>query len=154
MPIRDDVQIYPDALELFKMKYQFGWHEPVFISDSGVVFDQLLITHDGMQLSIDGDLNAFELDFKNIDLTRLNQLYFNDTTVITAGHLNGMISMCAISSLISRQMWTAEPVSFSAYCHHCHSRERRQRSAVSFPDDQHFQQSQRGWQLLHGSTSD
>jgi hypothetical protein len=91
-PRRDGVQIYPDALELFKMKYQFGWNEPVFVSDSGVVFDQLLITHDQMQLSIDGDLDAFDVDFKHIDLTRLNQLYFQDTAVITAGHLNGMIS--------------------------------------------------------------
>lgn len=42
------------------MKYQFAWNDPVFVSDSSVVFDQLLITHDEMQLSLDGDLNAFD----------------------------------------------------------------------------------------------
>ncbi len=92
LPNSDGIKIYPDALEVYGMKYQFGWNEPVFVSDSSVVFDQFLITHKKMQISLDGDLNAFEVEFRNIDLANLNQLYFHDSTVITAGHLHGMIS--------------------------------------------------------------
>ncbi|MBK9106779.1 MAG: hypothetical protein IPL92_20015 [Saprospiraceae bacterium] len=91
-PMRDGMQVYPDALDVYGMKYQFAWNDPVFVSDSSVVFDQLLITHEDMQLSLDGDLNAFDISFDNIDLTKLNQFYFHDSTVITNGHLHGMIS--------------------------------------------------------------
>ncbi len=92
LPMRDGMQVYPDALDVYGMKYQFAWNDPVFVSDSSVVFDQLLITHEDMQLSLDGNLNAFDISFDNIDLTRLNQFYFHDSTVITTGHLHGMIS--------------------------------------------------------------
>jgi len=92
LPNRQRILIYPQALKAYDMEYRFGWHAPIMVSDSGVVFDQLVITQDKMQLSLDGDLNAFDIDFRNIDLTKLNQLYFHDSTVIQAGHLNGMVS--------------------------------------------------------------
>lgn len=92
LPINDGVQIYPDALEVYGMNYLFAWNEPVYVSDTSVVFDQLRITHEKMQLGLDGDLNAFDIEFINVDLTKLNEFYFHDSTVINAGYLNGMIS--------------------------------------------------------------
>lgn len=92
LPDNHGVFVYPEDLTLYGSDYQFDWTTPVFISDSGVVFDQFTISYEDMQLSLDGDLTAFDVHFKNIDLTKLNNLYFNDTAVVTNGLLNGMIS--------------------------------------------------------------
>lgn len=53
--------------------------------------DHFLIEHKDMELSLDGDLNAFDVYFKRMDLTRLNDLLFQDSTIITNGHLAGTI---------------------------------------------------------------
>lgn len=83
------VYIYPDRLRLFSEPYQFEHNNPVFVTDSNVTMDHLLITHRDMQLSMDGDLSAFEVNFSRVDLTRLNDLLFQDSSVVSNGYLKG-----------------------------------------------------------------
>ena len=91
LPREQGVYVYPDRMQFFGEQYQFGQDNPIIISDSNVTMDHFLIEHKDMELSLDGDLNAFDVYFKRMDLTRLNDLLFQDSTIITNGHLAGTI---------------------------------------------------------------
>jgi hypothetical protein len=89
MPIAQGVYVYPDKMTFAGREYSFGRNNPVFISDTNVVMDNFLITHDEMEISVDGDLHALDVSIQNMDLTNLNSLLFGDSIVINKGMLNG-----------------------------------------------------------------
>ncbi len=80
---------YPSKLSAFRKDYQFDPANPIFMSDSNVTLKQFIITHDNMQLSLNGNQRAFDANFKNLDLTSLNPFMAGDSGIIHKGNLNG-----------------------------------------------------------------
>jgi translocation and assembly module TamB len=87
--------VYPDKFLLFDRGYSLDSGNPVHLSNSNVVFNRFKITRDSMSIDLDGDLSAFDVSFKNIDVTLLNFLLSEDSAVINNGHLNGDVSYSA-----------------------------------------------------------
>ena len=84
--------VYPDKLVAFDNDYFIDPKNPVFISNNNVVFDHFQISHDDMQINLDGDLTHFDVSLRNVDLTPLNFLLSSDTTVLNNGNLSGEVS--------------------------------------------------------------
>ena len=84
--------VYPDKLVAFDNDYFIDPKNPVFIANDNVAFDHFQITHDDMQINVDGDLTYFDVSLRNVDLTPLNFLLSSDTTVINNGNLSGEVS--------------------------------------------------------------
>ncbi len=80
---------YPFKLRAFKKDYQFDPANPIFMSDTNVELKQFLITHDNMQLSLNGNRRAFDVNFKNLDITSLSPLMPGEANILHKGYLNG-----------------------------------------------------------------
>ncbi len=91
--IRDDgIAVYPDKLIVYDQKYQMNAVDPLVIMRDNILISGLTISRDEMQISLDGDLNAFDLDLKNLNLQRLDPILFPEDNVIQSGRLEGKIS--------------------------------------------------------------
>ncbi len=86
------VFIYPDTLFAYGKDYHFEHNHPVYISNGNVKFDQFQISQEDMQISIDGDMNAFDASFERVDLASLNDIFFADTLVVNSGYLSGIVT--------------------------------------------------------------
>jgi hypothetical protein len=81
--------LYPYKFRAFSKDYHFDPGNPIFLNDSNVVLKNFNINYDSMQLSLNGDVHAFDAVFKRLDLTEFNPLISKDTNVINKGYLNG-----------------------------------------------------------------
>lgn len=80
---------YPTQLNAFDRPYHFDTHNGIWVSDSNVVVKNFVVTSDNMRLDLNGDLHAFQADFKNLDLTLANPVISSEEQVIDKGYLNG-----------------------------------------------------------------
>ena len=92
LPTNEGVNIYPDTLLALGKNYLFDRQNPIRIMGGNVVMEHFQIYGDSMHINLDGDMNAFDVDFTNVDLTNFNILMAPDTNVISSGKLNGTIS--------------------------------------------------------------
>ena len=92
LPTNEGVNIYPDTLLALGKDYLFDKQNPIRIMNGNVVMEHFQIYKDDMHINLDGDMNAFNVDFTNLDLTSFNILMAPDTAAISSGYLNGTIS--------------------------------------------------------------
>jgi hypothetical protein len=83
---------YPDKLLAFNHDYLVDQEKPVYLGKNHLEFDHFTISRDSMELKLNGDLNAIEASFRNLDIALLNFLISTDTVVITKGLLSGKVS--------------------------------------------------------------
>jgi translocation and assembly module TamB len=83
---------YTDSLRAFDRDYILDPENAVIIGKNTVAMHHVRISRDSVEISIEGDLNAFEVTLSNLDLSTLDLLLFPDTTVISKGYLNGNVS--------------------------------------------------------------
>ncbi len=83
---------YPDKLLAFNHDYLVDQEKPVYLGKKQVAFDHFTISRDSMEIKLNGNLNAIETSFRNLDLALLNFLVSTDTVVITKGLLSGKVS--------------------------------------------------------------
>ena len=86
------VLVYPDKLHAFKNDYVVDRKNPVRIMHNNIKLDHFLVSRDDMQIGLNGDLTAFDVNINNLDLTTLNQLLSPDSAIINSGHLNARIA--------------------------------------------------------------
>jgi len=87
----DGILVYPDKLMAFNNNYSINRKNPVYIDKGNIVLDHLMVSRDDIQISIDGDVNAFDLTLTNVDVTKLNRLFATDSAVINYGRLDAKI---------------------------------------------------------------
>lgn len=92
VPTDSGAFFYTNKLTTFNTEYLLHPENSVFIGDKTIALNHLQVSGDGMQISLEGDLNAFDVSLKNVDLTPLNYLISPDTTLIDNGCLTGKIS--------------------------------------------------------------
>lgn len=85
----EEVYVQPEKFMLYDHLYQMTFNTPFILRDSNVEVHDFVITRDGMELSIDGDLNEFNLGFVDLNLKYLDPVLFPNSTVIDSGLLNG-----------------------------------------------------------------
>ena len=83
---------YPVRLQAFENEYTVDRSNPVHITDENVALDDFMVTREHMKISLDGDLNAFDLNLKNLDLTILNKFLSPDSAIVNSGSFNAKIS--------------------------------------------------------------
>jgi hypothetical protein len=112
--------IYTDKLAFLDKEYFVDSNNSVSISKSDLVFNHFLISRSDMEIKVDGDLNAFDISLKNVNLTPLNYLLAEDTAIINKGLLTGTISYtgrqelnltAVVDSLI---LYDSKPVTITA----------------------------------------
>lgn len=86
---------FADKVIAFDHEYSIKQDHPLYISKNYLLADNLLISGGEMSIKINGDINNFDIDAKNVDLVPLNGLLFPDTTVINKGVLTGNVSYSA-----------------------------------------------------------
>lgn len=92
LPTDQGVDIFPDTLLALGKNYLFDKQNPLRILKGNVVMEDFLIYRDDMHINLDGNMDAFDVDFTNLDLTSFNTLMANDSAVISSGHFNGTLS--------------------------------------------------------------
>jgi hypothetical protein len=71
---RDSIQIFTDQLQAFEQDYRMDGRNIILIKGGDISWKDFRISQDNMKLNLDGDLNAFNATFDNIDLSKLNAL--------------------------------------------------------------------------------
>jgi len=93
LPTDSGVFIYPDNLRAFDNTYFIDPEKPVFVgNNNAMAFNYFTISREAMEIGLDGNVNAFDVSFRNVDLTPLNFFLSPDTTVVHKGHLTGQVS--------------------------------------------------------------
>ena len=84
--------LYPDTLLALGKHYILDKNNPVRLSGGEISMDSFQISGDSMLILMDGDMNAFDINFRNVDLTTFNPLLSADSSVITKGLLTGILT--------------------------------------------------------------
>ena len=92
LPTSKGMNIYPDTLHALGKNYLFDKQNPLRIEEGKLAADHFQLYRDSMHVRLDGDMNAFDVDFRNVDLTSFNILLDGDSTIIHSGQLNGNLS--------------------------------------------------------------
>lgn len=92
LPADTAVILYLDELTALGKDYQLGRNNRIVLQGGNVFLDHLEVTSKERRLNLNGDLNAFQADFSNLDLTTLNVLLSPDTGIISHGHVTGVLS--------------------------------------------------------------
>ncbi len=92
LPTSKGINIYPDTLHALGKNYLFDKQHPISIEESKLTADHFQLYRDSMHIRLDGDMNAFDVDFRNVDLTSFNILFGADSTIFHSGQLNGNLS--------------------------------------------------------------
>jgi hypothetical protein len=87
----EGINIYPDTLQTLGRNYFFDKENPIRIEKGKFIFDKFQLYRDSMHIRLDGDMNAFDVNFRNLELTHLNSILEGDS-IIDAGYLTGDIS--------------------------------------------------------------
>jgi hypothetical protein len=111
---------YPDKLLVFDHDYYMDPDKAVYLGKNQLAFDHFTISRDSMEINLNGNHNAFDVSFRNLDLALLNFLVSTDTVVITKGLLSGKVSYtqgqqlnlrAAVDSLM---LYNSSPMSIDA----------------------------------------
>jgi translocation and assembly module TamB len=92
LPTDTAVILFPDKLMALGNEYRLDLSNRIILQKQNVELDNVLVTRNDMQLSINGDVQAFTADFRNLDLTHLNLLLPPDSAIINQGHITGVLS--------------------------------------------------------------
>ncbi|HEX5169917.1 MAG TPA: translocation/assembly module TamB domain-containing protein, partial [Cyclobacteriaceae bacterium] len=92
LPADGGAFVHVDRLTAFNNDYSVDPENSVHVGNENLVLNHFKISRDSMQISLEGDLNVFDISFSNVDLTTLNYLISPDTTLIDNGHLTGNLS--------------------------------------------------------------
>ncbi|MBL7857546.1 MAG: translocation/assembly module TamB domain-containing protein [Cyclobacteriaceae bacterium] len=92
LPIDSGAWVYPSALHAFRHDFLLDPKNPLFIGNKKIMLKQFRISHDSMAINLNGDLNAFDASFRNVDLRPLNYFLPPDSTVIQQGYLSGEVA--------------------------------------------------------------
>ncbi len=84
--------IYPDKLLAFNNEYRMDMAKPIYLRKDQLLMDHVTIARDSMVIMLNGNLNAYDVSFSNLNLALLNFLLSPDTTVINSGLLSGNVS--------------------------------------------------------------
>jgi translocation and assembly module TamB len=112
--------IHTNALKAFNHDFFIDPENSIQVGKNNLEMNHLRISRDSMQISMEGDLNTFDVSFKHVDLTPLNFLISTDTILINKGYLTGNISyarnqqlnlQAKIDSLI---LYNSSPLTLSA----------------------------------------
>ncbi|MDH4058660.1 MAG: hypothetical protein OEU76_07835, partial [Cyclobacteriaceae bacterium] len=120
LPRDDGVFLYPDSLKVFDNDYFVDPKNPVFLSTKNIVLNHFQIKRDDMQITLDGDLNAFNVALRNIDLTGLNNILSGDSAVINKGKLSANMSysldqhLNLKANIDSLSLYNSNPLSIAA----------------------------------------
>ena len=112
--------VYTDSLRTFDHAFTLDPENAVFIGQDNVVMNKVNLSRDSVLISMNGDLNAFDVKLKNLDLTKLDILLFPDTTVISRGYLNAALSYIRnqqvnLSARVdSLSLYTSSPITVTA----------------------------------------
>ncbi len=92
LPTDSGAFVYADKLIAFDQDYFIDPKNSVHIGNKNIELNHFLISRDNMEINLEGDLNAFDVSLKHVDLVPLNFLISPDTTLINKGYLTGKIS--------------------------------------------------------------
>jgi len=92
LPTDTAVVLLPDKLMALGNEYRLDLSNRIMLQKQNVVLDNVVVTRNDMQLSINGDVKAFTADFRNLDLTQINMLLSPDAAIINQGHITGVLS--------------------------------------------------------------
>jgi len=95
------LDIYPDHLIIVDQVYQTSWDSPIFVSRDSFDFDHLKISDANKELSIDGNVNHYDIALRDIQLAKLNYLVSPDSAFIKSGILNGEIAYDKFQKLLN-----------------------------------------------------
>lgn len=84
--------IYTDTLTAFDHDFFIDPENSIHVGKNNLVLNHFLISRDSMQINLEGNLNAFDVSLRHINLTPLNFLISPDTILINKGYLTGTIS--------------------------------------------------------------
>ncbi|MBK7652090.1 MAG: translocation/assembly module TamB domain-containing protein [Flammeovirgaceae bacterium] len=120
LPTDSSTLIYPDKLLFLDKEYLVDPTNPVSLRTNNLAFNHFLISRADMEIKMNGDLDAFDISLKNVNLTPLNYLLAGDTTIINKGLLTGTISYAGSQKLNlkavvdSLVLYNSEPVTITA----------------------------------------
>lgn len=84
--------LYPRKLHVARFDYSIDADNPVLISKDNARFRNFLIKRNNTEIGLNGDLNAFDVTLRNLDVTAVNYLLPGDTTIVNSGNLTGSVS--------------------------------------------------------------
>lgn len=111
--------IYTNTLSAFDNEFSIDPENSIQVEKNNLVLNHFQINRDSMQLSLDGDLNAFDVSFKHINLTPLNYIISPDTTLIDKGYLTGKVSysrdqlLNLTAAVDSFRLYNSEPLTIA-----------------------------------------
>jgi len=91
-PANKGMHIYLDSLSSFNQEYTIDRNNSIFFEEGNILFNHFRISRNEFEITLNGDLNNFNLDIRGADLTKLNNMIGTDTTIINSGNLYGSIS--------------------------------------------------------------
>ncbi len=92
LPVDSGTLVYFDKLLAFDKDYFVDPKNPIYLDDKNIRLNHYQISRNDTELNLNGDLNAFDVSLRNIDLTALNFLLSPDTIIISKGNLTGNAS--------------------------------------------------------------
>ena len=90
IPADSAVFVYPLEMAALGKEYSIEKQSHVYFNKGNMAFDDFSMAHEAMRLNLKGDMNAFEADFTDLDLTTLNVVLFPGEEVINHGSLSGL----------------------------------------------------------------
>lgn len=84
--------LYPQKLHVARYDYSIDPENPVLISKENARFSNFVVKRKNTEIGLDGDLNAFDVTLRNLDVTPVNYFLPGDTTIVNSGSLNGSVS--------------------------------------------------------------
>jgi hypothetical protein len=79
-----------DSLVVLQYTYNVDSNNPIIINKDDIIFNQFKIDREEMEISLNGSINQFDLNVRNIDLGRFNEI--TTDTVINSGILSSTFS--------------------------------------------------------------
>ncbi len=114
------VVVYTDSLRAFNHDFILDPENSITIGKNTVAMNHVRISRDSVQISMEGDLNAFDVSLRNLDISALDLLLFPDAMVISKGNLNGSISyirdqqLTLTAGIDSLSLYGSSPIAISA----------------------------------------
>lgn len=92
LPTEGGAFIYTDTLTAFDHDFFIDPKNSIHVGKNNLALNHFLISRDSMQISMEGDLNRFDVSLRHVNLAPLNFLISPDTILINKGYLTGTIS--------------------------------------------------------------
>jgi hypothetical protein len=92
LPEENGMFVYPGQLHSFGKEYIMTAQSPVYVGAGNVIFNHFTVAGPDSDIKLHGDIKAFDLSLRHINLTPLNYFIAPDSAVVTKGYLTGDFS--------------------------------------------------------------